>query len=65
MYQKPDFLTVSVKVKDVFSSYLASGCPHDEYTSYTSPCSTADENYVHMDYLELGWGDGCYSIHNP
>lgn len=64
MYQKPDFLKVSVKVKDMFA-YGDSNCPHDEYESYTSPCTESDPNYVYRDYLAMGWGDGCYSIFNP
>lgn len=40
MYQSPDFIKVSVKVKDVYSSYLATGCIEDEGMMWVlvSPC---------------------------
>ena len=64
MYQKPDFMKVSVKVKDVFASYNT-GCPHDEYLGWTNPCTTDDPNYTYEDFLALGWGSSCYSTLNP
>ena len=40
MYQKPDFVKVSLKVSDVFANYNATGCPEDEFLQwqYTVPC---------------------------
>lgn len=64
-YIAPDYEFVTLQVKDVFAAYGDTGCPHDEYTAYTSPCTTDDSNYIYMDYLEMGWGNGCYSIYNP
>lgn len=63
MYQKPDFIKVSVKVKDVFASYNTS-CPHDEMSMWVQPCLGTD-GYVHMDYLEMGMGHQCYSVELP
>ncbi len=66
MYQKPDFVRVSVKVKDVFANYTAGGCPMDEGAVNLlseSPCYV-----IHIDnttYVAQGWGDGCYSTLNP
>ena len=66
MYKAPDVIKVEVNVEDVFASYgLKTGCPHDMYTSYTIPCTEADPNYTYMDYLQVGWGNGCYSTQNP
>lgn len=69
MYQKPDFMKVSVKVQDVFSGYLATGCPYDEETviNYTVPCTESDPNYSynHSTYVSEGWGHQCYTIFNP
>lgn len=63
-YTAPDYEVVRLQVSDAFAGY-PTGCPHDEYEAYTKPCTSADSNYVYMDYLEMGWGDGCYSVYNP
>jgi hypothetical protein len=66
MYQKPDFVKVSVKVKDVFANYSGTSCPMDEGTVnllVASPCyviTVPDTTYVAQ-----GWGIGCYSTNNP
>lgn len=70
MYQKPDFLKVSVKIKDIYSGYMTSGCvPNDMGGwSYTSPCEGTDDwHYVPgILFTELG-GDisSCYTTNLP
>lgn len=64
-YIAPDYEVVKLNITDVFASYYPTGCPHDHYTSYTDPCTSTDPNYVNQDFLEMGWGNGCYSIYNP
>ena len=68
MYQKPDFVQVSVKVADVFANYLATGCPEDEALMwvYTIPCKDTD-NY-HQEYrtmTQADFGRSCYTTYNP
>ncbi len=66
MYQKPDFVKVSVRVKDVFANYSGSGCPMDEGAINLlagSPCY--DVHIPNTTYIAQGWGDGCYSTQNP
>ncbi len=69
MYQKPDFIKVSVKVNDIFAGYNTdSGCPEDEflYWNYTVPCEgTPDYRQEANTFTGLGWGSGCYSTLNP
>ena len=68
MYQKPDFVQVSVKVEDVFANYLATGCPEDEQGSWmhTVPCEgTPEYEYEKSTFTEAGWGHQCYSVLNP
>ena len=64
MYQKPDFVQVSVKIDDIFSNY----CPEDEFLQwqFTVPCEGTD-NYqqVANTYTGMGLGHQCYSTHNP
>ena len=66
MYQKPDFVRVSVKVKDVFANYLQTGCPHDETQTGTKDytgCMT--DSFVAV-LTEIGWDPSlCYSEFNP
>ncbi len=58
MYQAPDFVKVSVKVKDVFAGY-AQKCPYDfmDTSSYTTNppivtnCPTTDPNYTYSAYI--------------
>lgn len=64
-YVAPDYESVLLSVKDVFAAYGDSGCPHDMYTSYTTPCTSTDPNYVNLSYLDKGWERGCYSVYNP
>lgn len=68
MYQKPDFIKVSVKVDDVFANYDATGCPEDEgaFWQYTIPCEGTDEyDYVQGTYTGIGFAHQCYSSLNP
>ena len=68
MYQKPDFIKVSVKVKDVFANYLATGCPEDEFLlwQFTDPCEgTDDYKQVASTYTGTGIGHQCYSTDRP
>ena len=68
MYQKPDFIKVSVKANDVFGNYDASGCPQDERGSwvYTQPCDgSEDYHYEYVTFTGLGFGIQCYSSFNP
>ena len=68
MYQKPDFVQVSVKVEDVFANYLTTGCPEDEFLqwNFTVPCEGTD-NYqqVSNTYTGMGMAHQCYSTYNP
>lgn len=65
-YIAPDYELVTIKAQDAFANNAyQTGCPHDESTTYTVPCTPSDPNYYHEDFLELGWGDGCYSVYNP
>ena len=68
MYQKPDFVQVSVKVEDVFANYLTTGCPEDEFLQwqFTVPCEgTDDYKQVANTYTGMGYGHQCYSKFNP
>lgn len=64
-YTAPDYEIVHLDVKDTFAAYGDTGCPHDTYTAYTGVCTISDPNYVHQSYLEMTWGNGCYSVYNP
>ena len=64
MYQKPDFIKVSVKVKDVFANYQTTGCPMDELRQYTNPCTEDDPNYTYETYVSLGLAHQCYGTYN-
>ena len=69
MYQKPDFIKVSVKANDVFAPYGTGGCPENEYEleNFTIPCTPSDPNYsVSYDtYTGMGYSYMCYSALNP
>lgn len=68
MYQKPDFIKVSVKVDDVFANYDATGCPQDEFAGwqFQEPCEGTDNyKYVAYTYTSMGYTYECYSTHNP
>ena len=68
MYQKPDFVKVSLKVSDVFAPYLATGCPEDEFLQWrhTVPCEgTPEYSQVADTYTGMGYGHMCYSTYNP
>ena len=68
MYQKPDFVKVSLKVSDVFANYNATGCPEDEFLQwqYTVPCEgTDDYHQVANTYTGMGLAHQCYSGFNP
>ena len=68
MYQKPDFVQVSVKVADVFANYLATGCPEDERLTwqFTKPCEGTDKyQQVAETFTSQGFDHNCYSSFNP
>ena len=68
MYNKPDFVQVSVKVEDVFANYLATGCPEDEYLywHFTVPCEGKPDAYKESNTLTgMGYGHMCYTSLNP
>ena len=65
MYQKPDFIKVSVKANDVFAAYGATGGPEEEYTTATVPCTPSDPQYEHTTFTGWGWGIQCYQHFNP
>ena len=60
MYQKPDFVKVSVKVKDVFANYIQTGCIKDEgavvLQNSGDACLPFDGTF-----MDLGWDHQCYS----
>lgn len=64
MYQKPDFIKVSVKANDVFAAYGSTGCPMDEMTFYTIPCDAGDPNYMETTLLGMGYSHECYTTLN-
>lgn len=68
MYQKPDFIKISVRAADVFASNGKTGCAQDQSGTwtYTQPCEGTDEyKYVENTFTELGWGHQCYTSQNP
>lgn len=65
MYQKPDFIKVSVKANDVFANYGVTGCPQQENITATQPCTPDDPNYQHDTFTGWGWGIQCYTVFNP
>lgn len=66
MYIRPDFLLVSVKMKDVFASYNTR-CACDEGNLYTlgggADCRELDMGY--QLYTAVYVGNGCYSTMIP
>ena len=71
MYNKPDFVQVSVKVEDVFANYLSTGCPHDGFAGWAYVGSAADcegtegAQWVDNTFIGLGFAHQCYSTNNP
>ena len=65
MYQKPDFIKVSVKANDVFAAYGTTGCPQDETSSYTVPCNPGDPGYFAVTLTGLGYTYECYTSLMP
>lgn len=65
MYQAPDFVKVSTRVKDVFAGY--GSCPWDEFTylSYTGGREKCKEIEVTDTLVGLGKGYQCYHSQNP
>ena len=57
-YVKPDFLLVSVKVGDVFSSYCDMKIV--ETWDYTLPCQKLEENIIYQTAVEAGYGSRCF-----
>ncbi len=68
MYTSPDFVKISVKAKDVFSSY-ASTCHYDETTLFThiEGGNTCRDQATYQIYLDLYPSNihQCYSSSNP
>lgn len=67
MYQKPDFVKVSLKVSDIFANYGTTGCPQDEtgIWQFTQPCEgTDDYTFVYQTHTDMGWGHQCYTTYN-
>lgn len=64
MYQAPDFVKVSTKVKDVFASY---GCPMDGYFYYAHVGNpgTCFDDYIDNTFVGQGRGYMCYSTLDP
>lgn len=72
MYQKPDFVQISVKVEDVFANYLTTGCPKDGFAGWMYSGDTAADcegkpgyTYVDNTLTGLGYAHMCYSSFNP
>lgn len=68
MYQKPDFVKVSLKVSDIFANYAATACPEDEFLQwqFTVPCEGTDNwQEVANTYTGMGYAHMCYSTKNP
>jgi hypothetical protein len=67
MYQKPDFVKVSLKVSDIFASYLATGCPEDEFVYQThvvnTNCKDTDQTNTFTGVYQQA--HHCYSEFNP
>ncbi len=68
MYTKPDFITVSVKLNDVFSSYLETGCPEDTMGGHSYTGDDCKDMYTPI-YTYTAAYEGnphqCYSTFNP
>ena len=64
-YIAPDYEMVSLNVSDICASYPITGCPHEHSSGATVPCTSSDPNYWEMDFIQEGWGIGCYATQNP
>ncbi len=57
MYQKPDFVKVSVKVNDVYATYHSECEHHTGMWTYWNPCEGTEDwkqaEYYHLDHEEL------------
>lgn len=67
MYQKPDFVQVSVKVKDVYANYQATGCPEDQFGGWLHSDGSCDgtTDDVNGTLTSMGFAHQCYSTLNP
>lgn len=66
MYQKPDFVKVSLKVSDVFANYSQTKCPMDEGSLSMLAGNNCTDIYIeNTTFVEQGWGVGCYHSQNP
>ena len=68
MYQRPDFVKVSVKVKDVFANYSITGCaPNtaDTQGQVDVGAGTCNDVVTSNTFVTLGLGNSCYSTQNP
>lgn len=65
MYQAPDFVKISTKVKDVFAGYGA--CPMDGYFyySHTGEPNTCFDTYNDNTFVTMKGFWQCYSTLNP
>ncbi len=68
MYQKPDFVKVSLKVKDVFANYAVTGCaPNvaDTQGQVDIGVGTCGDIGTANTWVTLGMGAACYTTQNP
>ncbi|MDO4748162.1 MAG: hypothetical protein Q4A12_03190 [Eubacteriales bacterium] len=68
MYQKPDFLKISLKVKDVFANYSVTGCaPNtaDTQGQVDLGVGTCSDVGTSNTWVSLGLGASCYTEQNP
>ena len=63
MYQAPDFIKVSTKVKDVFAGY--GSCPMEGYTYYSHGSSDCGSQFNDNTYIGLKLGNACYTANDP
>lgn len=68
MYQKPDFVKVSLKVKDVFANYPVTGClPNGANTQgqVDVGVGTCGDISTSNSWIALMMGNDCYTTQNP
>lgn len=68
MYQKPDFVKISLKVKDVFASYTITGCqPNiaDTNGQVDTGVGTCNDVGTNNTFVTLNLGAYCYTTQNP
>ena len=68
MYQKPDFVKISLKVKDVFANYTVTGCAPNTANSQGQVdvgAGTCNDVGTANTWVSLGMGNACYTTQNP